>query len=104
MQTPDDDPDRGKSWYELGEKEGVEIVDDEELEAELEKEEEDKEVARIYKESKKRHEQMLRGTFIHVLIVLCVMLKELKVQCMDYDRFNAVHVERVEILTCTCLF
>ena len=39
-------------WYELGEREGVEIIDDEELEAEIEMEQEDKEVARIYKESK----------------------------------------------------
>ena len=104
IQPPEDDPDRTKSWFELGEQEGVEIVDDDELEAEIEKEEEDKEVAQIYRETKKRHEQMLRGTCIHVLIVLCVMSKESKVQCMNYDRFNAVHVERVEILTCTCLF
>ena len=104
IQAPEDDPDRAKSWFELGEQQGVEIVDDEELEAEIEKDEEDKEVARIYSETKKRHEQMLRGTCIQILIVLCVMSKELKVQCTDSDRFNAVHVERVEMLTCTCLF
>ena len=104
IQAPEDDPDRAKSWFELGAKEGVEIVDDDELEVELEKEEEDKEVAQIYRENKKQHEQMLRGTCIHVLIVLCVMSKESKVQCTNYDRFNAVHVKRVEILTVLAYF
>ena len=43
-------------------------MDDDELEEELEKEEEDKEVARIYRENKKRHEQMLRGTCINCVV------------------------------------
>ena len=53
------DPDANKSWYELREEAGLEIVDDEE-EEKMQKEEEDKEVAHIFKESKRRHEQMLR--------------------------------------------
>ena len=68
IQAPEDDPDRAKSWFELGEQEGVEIVDDDELEEELEKEEEDKEVARIYRENKKQHEQMLIGTCINCVV------------------------------------
>ena len=47
------DPDANKSWYELGEEAGLEIVDDEEEEEEkMQKEEEDKEVVHIFKESK----------------------------------------------------
>ena len=56
------DPDAHKSWYELGQEVGLDIIDDEEEEEKIQKEEEDKEVARIFKESKQRHEQMLRGT------------------------------------------
>ena len=55
------DLDANKSWYKLREEAGLEIVDDEEEEEKMEKEEEDKEVACIFKESKRRHEQMLRG-------------------------------------------
>ena len=53
----------------------------------MQKEEEDKEVARIFKESKRCHEQMLRGMCvkrvernkIHVLVVFLLKLKESKV-------------------------
>ena len=76
------DPDANKSWYELGEEAGLEIVDDEEEEEKMQKEEEDKEVVHIFKESKQRHEQMLRGTHvervkrnkIHVLIAILYLL------------------------------
>ena len=55
-------PDANKSWFELGQEVGLEIIDDDDDEEEnIEKEEEDKEVARIFKESKQCHEQMLRG-------------------------------------------
>ena len=62
----------------LREEAGLEIVDDEEKEK-MQKEEEDKEVACIFKESKRRHEQMLRGMCvkrvkrnkIHVLYSVC---------------------------------
>ena len=40
-----DDPDRNKSWFELGADIGLEIVDDEEVEAEVDQIEADEEVA-----------------------------------------------------------
>ena len=81
------DLDQNKSWYELRQEAGLDIVDDEEEEEKMQKEEEDKEVACIFKQSKQYHEQMLRGTCververnkIHVLIVFLLMLKESKV-------------------------
>ena len=51
-----------KSWYELRQEAGLDIVDDEE--EKMQKEEEDKEVAHIFKQSKQHHEQMLRGTCV----------------------------------------
>ena len=38
------DPDRNTSWFELGERAGIEIVDEEEVDAEVQEIEEDKEV------------------------------------------------------------
>ena len=98
------DPDANKSWYELGEEAGLEIVDDEEEEEKMQKEEEDKEVARIFKESKWRHEQMLRGMCververnkIHVLIVFLLKSKESKVPVYKVNKQVGTHVERVE--------
>ena len=58
------DPDANKSWFELGQEVGLDIIDDEEEEENIQKEEEDKEVVHIFKESKQRHEQMLRGTCV----------------------------------------
>ena len=99
------DPDANKSWYELREEAGLEIVDDEEEEEEkMQKEEEDKEVAHIFKESKQCHEQMLRGMCververnkIHVLIVFLLKLKESKVPVYKVNKQVGTHVERVE--------
>ena len=98
------DPDANKSWYKLGEEAGLEIVDDEEEEVKMQKEEEDKEVSHIFKESKQRHEQMLRGTCvkrvernkIHVLIVFLLMSKELKVSVYKVNKQDCTHVKRVE--------
>ena len=42
---------------------GLEVVDDEEVEAEVEKIEEDEEVARIYKDSKNKHRKIMTGQF-----------------------------------------
>ena len=42
---------------------GLEVVDDEEVEAEVEKIEEDKEVARIYEDSKNKHCKIMTGQF-----------------------------------------
>ena len=54
-------PNANKSWFELGQEVGLDIIDDEEEEENIQKEEEDKEVVHIFKESKQRHKQMLRG-------------------------------------------
>ena len=96
------DPDANKSWYELGEEAGLEIVDDEE--EKIQKEEEDKEVAHIFQESKWRHEQMLRDMCverferhkIHVLIVFLLKSKESKVPVYKVNKQVGTHVERVE--------
>ena len=48
------DPDAHKSWYELGQEVGLDIIDDNEEEENIEKEEEDKEVAHIFKETTNR--------------------------------------------------
>ena len=96
------DPDANKSWYELREEAGLEIVDDEE--EKMQKEEEDKEMARIFKESKRHHEQMLRGMCvervkrnkIHVLIVFLLKSKESKVPVYKVNKQVGTHVERVE--------
>ena len=98
------DPDANKSWYELREEAGLEIVDDEEEEEKMQKEEEDKEVAHIFKESKRHHEQMLRGMCververnkIHVLILFLLKSKELKVPVYKVNKQIGTHVERVE--------
>ena len=98
------DPDANKSWYELGEEAGLEIVDDEEEEEKIQKEEEDKEVAFIFKESKQRHKQMLRGMCvkrvnrnkIHVLIVFLLMSKESKVPVYKVNKQDVTHVKQVE--------
>ena len=97
------DPDANKSWYKLREEVGLEIVDDEE-EEKMQKEEEDKEVPCIFKESKRHHEQMLRGMCververnkIHVLIVFLLKSKELKVPVYKVNKQVGIHVERVE--------
>ena len=76
------DSEANKSWYELGQWEGLDIVNDDEVEEELEKEEKDKEVERIYHHTKLLHKQLLRGkhvegikrknnTCIHSVLVKC---------------------------------
>ena len=42
---------------------GLEVVDDEEAEAEVEKIEEDEEVARIYEDSKNKYRKIMTGQF-----------------------------------------
>ena len=48
----EDDPDKYKTWFELGADIGLEIVDDEEVESEVDQIEADKEVARMYEDTK----------------------------------------------------
>ena len=59
----EDDPDKHKSWFELGADIGLEIVDDEEVEAEVDEIEADEEVARIYEDAKQRHRKIMTGGF-----------------------------------------
>ena len=59
----EDDPDKHKSWFELGVDIGLEIVDDEEVEAEVDEIEVDKEVARIYEDAKQHHRKIMTGGF-----------------------------------------
>ena len=59
----EEDPDRNKSWFELGAEIGLDIVDDEEVEAEVNQIEADEEVARIYEDAKNRHRKIMTGGF-----------------------------------------
>ena len=77
------DPDRNTSWFELGERAGIEIVDEEEVDTEVQEIEEDKEVERIYNDAKDKHRRMLTGTCI-----FSVLLKVSKVLCMEYYVLN----------------
>ena len=59
----EDNPDKYKTWFELGADIGLEIVDDEEVEAEVDQIEADEEVARQYEDAKKRHRKIMTGGF-----------------------------------------
>ena len=59
----EDDPDKYKSWFELGVDIGLEIVDDEEVEAEVDQIEADKEVAQMYEDAKEHHRKIMTGGF-----------------------------------------
>ena len=73
-------PDHNTSWFELGERAGIEIVDEEEVDAEVQEIEEDKEVERIYNDAKDKHRRMLTGT--------CIFSVLSKVLCTEYYVFN----------------
>ena len=64
----EDNPDKNKTWFELGADIGLEIVEDEEVEAEVDQIEADEEVARMYEDAKKHHRKIMTGGFkwIHV--------------------------------------
>ena len=59
----EDDPDKYKSWFELGVDIGLEIVDDEEVEAEVDQIEADEEVVRMYEDAKEHHRKIMTGGF-----------------------------------------
>ena len=59
----EDDLDKNKSWFELGADIGLEIVDDEEVEAEVDEIEVDEEVAWIYEDAKQRHRKIMTSGF-----------------------------------------
>ena len=64
----EDDPDKYKSWFESGADIGLEIVDDEEVEAEVDQVEADEEVAQMCEDAKEQHRKIMTGGFkwIHV--------------------------------------
>ena len=55
----ENDPDKHKSWFKLGAEIDLEIVDDEEVEAEVDQIEADEEVAQIYEDAKQRHRKIM---------------------------------------------
>ena len=59
----EDDPDKYKTWFELGVDIGLEIVEDEEVEAEVDEIEAEEEVTRIYGDAKKHHRKIMTGGF-----------------------------------------
>ena len=59
----DDDPDKYKSWFESGADIGLEIVDDEEVEAEVDQVEADEEVAQMCEDAKEQHRKIMTGRF-----------------------------------------
>ena len=59
----EDDPDKHKSWFKLGAEIGLEIVDDEEVEAEVDEIEADEKVSRIYEDAKQCHRKIMTGGF-----------------------------------------
>ena len=59
----EDNPDKNKSWFELGADIGLEIVDDEEVEAEVDEIKVNEEVAQIYEDAKQRHRKIMTGGF-----------------------------------------
>ena len=59
----EDDPDKNKSWFELGAEISLDIVDDEEVEADVDQIEADEEVAWIYEDAKKHHRKIVTGGF-----------------------------------------
>ena len=80
------DPDHNTSWFQLGERAGIEIVDEEEVDAEVQEIDEDKEVEHIYNDAKDKHRRMLTGTCI-----FSVLSKVLKVLCTEFYVFNHTH-------------
>ena len=56
------DPHAHRSWYELGNIVGMDVLSESEVDAEVEKTKEDEEVERIYKDAKEKHRMMMTGT------------------------------------------
>ena len=59
----EDDLDKNKSWFELGAGIGLEIVDNEEVKAEVDEIKANEEVARIYEDAKQCHRKIMTGGF-----------------------------------------
>ena len=84
-----------RSWHEVGEDVGLEVIDEEEVE----EEEEDLEVKKIFKDSKAKHRQIMKG--MHTNNVLNHTHVE-EVEDVQYkcNSSNSIHVRDVED-TCT---
>ena len=64
------------SWYELGKMAGVDVVEEEEVEAEVEEgSPEDKEVAQIYKSNREKHDKLQKGT-VQYIVFKCIACHE----------------------------
>ena len=61
---------------------GLDIVDDEEVEAEVHRIEEDEEVARIYEDAKDKNQKIMTGGFKLNTVLQLFMSKMSKIQCM----------------------
>ena len=59
----EDNPDKHMTWFELGVDIGLEIVEDEEVEAEVDQIEVDEEVVQMYQDAKKHHRKIMTGGF-----------------------------------------
>ena len=86
------DPDHNTSWFELGERAGIEIVDEEEVDTEVQEVEEDKEVEHIYNDAKDKHRQIMTGTCI-----FSVLSKVSEVLCTEYYVFNHADIRGIKI-------
>ena len=83
---------------------GLDVVDNEEVEAEVHKIEEDEEVARIYEDAKDKHRKIMTGGFKSNTVLQLFMSKTSKIQCMQCDALNGTHVKDVEDIKNTCTF
>ena len=79
---------------------GLDVVDDEEVEAEVHRIE-DEEVAQIYEDAKDKHRKIMTGGFKSNTVLQLFMSK---IQCMQCDALNGMHVEDVEDIKNTCTF
>ena len=59
-------------WFRIGDRIGLEIVEEEEVEAEVEKTAEDREVERIFNDNKTKQRKMLKGRYINLNVVTVV--------------------------------
>ena len=83
---------------------GLDIVDDEEVEAEVDRIEEDEEVARIYEDAKDKHRKIMTGGFKSNTVLQLFMSKTSKIQCMQCDALNGTHVKDIEDIKIHVLF
>ena len=83
---------------------GLDIVGDEEVEAEVHRIEEDEEVAQIYEDAKDKNQKIMTGGFKSNTVLQLFMSKMSKIQCMQCDALNGMHVKDVKDIKNTCTF